>query len=267
MKMRRGTQARPTDRLASGARRKRLSRVVSLRSAVVIATLGSLTAVIGGVNAPYDLDEQVAHAQDEDATASVRDSTDDAGRDVLDSCRLSVSAQFIALGRCADERAIVNGFRFRDVPLPHRATITSARLFFTAEESAETGLSLIIDGELDVAPLPFTVGSLPWPIDRPRTAADIAWVVPSRPAWTEGQEVRSADLSTVVQEIVKLPAWAPGNSMMIRVSASGPSTGPIKHRLVRSADHLEGAPPRLEVTFTVPEFIWLPQVIRIVAER
>lgn len=207
-----------------------------------------------------------AFAQDLSAAGSVRESGDDAGRDVLDACRLSAAAEHISLGRCADDRDIVNGFRFRDVPLPPRARIASARLVFMAHESEETGLSLIIDGELDAAPLPFAGETRPWPSDRARTLSDVAWIVSLRPAWTEGQTVRSADLSPIVQEIIKLSEWSAGNSMVIRVSASGPSTGSTKHRLVRAADHPDGGGARLEVTYTLPEFIWLPRVVSVRAE-
>lgn len=236
--------------------------------AAVLVGLGvALTAVLSATSTGRGPIVRTIHAQGELVTASVRDSTDDAGRDVLDACRLSVVAQTISLGRCADDRDIVNGFRFRDVPIPARAIITSARLVFKAEESAETGLSLVIDGEYDVAPLAFTEGALPWPIDRPRTPSDVAWVVPLRPAWESGRIVRSSDLSPVVQEIVDLPLWTHGNSMMIRVSTSGPASGAVKHRLVRSADHPDGGAPSLEVTYEIPYFVWLPWAEREAEER
>ena len=201
-------------------------------------------------------------AQEELIISGLLDSGDDAGRNVLDSCRLSTTAEFMTLGRCPDEREVQNGFRFRNVMIPQLVSITSAHLFFTAEESEETGLSLVIDGEWSSEPLAFPEGPLPWPVDRVRTPSDVAWVVPLRPAWTAGREVRSPDIAPVVQDIFDLPTWREGNSVLIRVSSSGPSTGRTKHRLIRSVDHPEGGSARLELTYETRKAIWLPRLVR-----
>jgi len=101
------------------------------------------------------------------------------------------------------------------------ATIVKAYVQFQADEKHTEATALIIQGEAtDNSP---TFDNISWDISsRPRTTAEVVWT----PApWTTrgeaGPDQQTPDIASVIQEIVNLPGWAEGNSLVIIITGTG----------------------------------------------
>lgn len=101
------------------------------------------------------------------------------------------------------------GLRFQDLSIPQGATISSAYIQFTAEDSDNTSTSLRIYGEdeNDVDEFSSSDNDI---TDRDRTSNYVDW---SPSSWSSNGTYNSAELKTVVQEIVDRGGWSSGNNM------------------------------------------------------
>jgi hypothetical protein len=106
------------------------------------------------------------------------------------------------------------GMRFQAVNVPQGAIITSATVTFRAAGTNATASSMTLWGQLAANPTTFTTGTnnISSTTTRPHTSASIAWSIPS---WTTGNDYESADIITIVQEIVNQSGWTANNSMVI----------------------------------------------------
>ena len=133
--------------------------------------------------------------------------------------------------------------RFTGVQIPNGATITSAEVQFTADETGTNATNLVVraeraDNSAPIATTAFNISS------RPRTAASVAWPVPT---WltvgAAGPGQRTPNLAAVLQEVVDRPGWALGNALTVIFTGTGR----------RAAESFEGgAPPVLRVTYVAP---------------
>jgi len=135
------------------------------------------------------------------------------------------------------------GLRFVDLGIPRGATIDSAWIQFTADET-DTGATVLAIDVADVADAaPFSgsgaVTSLP------TTGTPIPW---SPTGWTTvgeaGPAQRTPDLASVVQRVVDRADWAPGNAMALIVSGSG-------KRVAESFDGSPSQAPLLHIEYSV----------------
>jgi hypothetical protein len=137
--------------------------------------------------------------------------------------------------------AQVVGLRFA-LPVPRNATVRTASIQFTVDETSEGPTSLMIRAEAtDDAPRFTEVdGDMS---GRLTTDAAVLW----EPAgWTDegaaGSAQRTPDLASVIHEIVSRPGWSDGNHVVVLVSGTG----------TRTAESYEGDPAaaaRLRVEF------------------
>lgn len=112
------------------------------------------------------------------------------------------------------------GLRFNGVSIPANSVITKAYIQFTVDEKTNTTCNLTIRGEKNANAATFS--SAAKVSARSKTTAGVNWI----PAgW---QSVGSAslaqqtpDLKAIVQEIVALPTWTPGNSLAFIVTGTG----------------------------------------------
>ena len=117
------------------------------------------------------------------------------------------------------------GMRFRGLNIPQGATITSAYVQFTTDETNSGTTNLTIRGEDSNNASAFTSsnGNIS---SRALTSASVAWN--NVPAWNRvGQassNQRTPDLKTIIQEIVNRNAWQSGNAMVIIISGTGERT-------------------------------------------
>lgn len=113
------------------------------------------------------------------------------------------------------------GLRFNGITIPQGASITSAYVQFTTTRSFSKSTSLTIEGQaVDNAGVFVKVdGNVS---SRPRTTANVAW---SPAPWTTideaGDDQRTSDLSSIVEEIVNRSGWTSDNSLVLIITGTG----------------------------------------------
>jgi hypothetical protein len=116
------------------------------------------------------------------------------------------------------------GLRFQGIDIPAGATITSAYIQFTAEETDSGSISLTIEGIDQDNPGEFTSDDYNVS-SRSKTSASAQW---APAAWNSedesGANQATSDLSAIVQEIVNRGGWSSGNSMAFAIHGSGART-------------------------------------------
>ncbi len=142
------------------------------------------------------------------------------------------------------------GLRFQNLAIPVGATITSAYIQFSTDDTPTNignPANFTIDGQNTANPPTFTtaVNNIS---GRPRTAAQVAWVTPN---WSgpriSSADQRTPDLTPIVQEIVNLAGWAPGNAMVFIINPSA------DHRNAESFNTANGVfSPALVVNYVLP---------------
>jgi hypothetical protein len=180
---------------------------------------------VTGANGPFTLDVAIVTGSD----------------DVEESASGSVSMTSTDLELVNDGTDQTVGLRYASVGLPKGALVSSATAQFTVDEVTTGSTALSIRGQAaDSAPtFTTTNGSVS---TRPRTSSSVGWT----PAgWSvvgaAGQDQRTPDLSTLVQEIANRSGWASGNALALIITGTGR----------RTAESFEGGvPPVLRVVYT-----------------
>jgi hypothetical protein len=118
------------------------------------------------------------------------------------------------------------GIRFVDVAISKGDNITNAYVEFTCDETKDGTLSvsLLIEGEKNPDPAQFA-GTNNNISTRPRTTEKVVWEPVN---WTAvGQKDKTANIASIIQEIINQDGWASGNALvlLIRDNPSNPSQG------------------------------------------
>jgi photosystem II stability/assembly factor-like uncharacterized protein len=114
----------------------------------------------------------------------------------------------------------VDGFLFRNVPIPQGSRITAAYLELNPL-GYQSGVPIIAEIAGDRRGQSDDFNPLNWPAHlRPRTTSRVPWTIST----TVTGLTRSPDIAAVVQEIVDQPDWQPGNDLSILVAATEAST-------------------------------------------
>ncbi len=134
------------------------------------------------------------------------------------------------------------GMRFANISVPNGATVTSAWIQFKADETNAGGINLTIQGEAaDDAPTFVDVSSNI--SSRALTTASVTWSPgPWNSVGEEGPKQQTPDISSVIQEIVNRPGWAPGNALVVVITGSG-------KRVAESFDGDAAGAPLLHIEF------------------
>ncbi|MEJ2139056.1 MAG: hypothetical protein P8Y61_06360 [Gammaproteobacteria bacterium] len=168
----------------------------------------------------------------------VNDSSDDAEENA--SGRVGLTSSDLELVFDKDDQVV--GIRFTGIEIPPDSIVSNAYVQFAVDETGSAPTTLQINGQADADPEPFT-NSQYGISTRPTTLANVAW---SPAAWTTtgiaGPDQRTPDLSAIVQEIIDLPSWATGNSMVLLIRGSG-------ERTAESFNGSAGSAPLLHVEF------------------
>ncbi len=138
------------------------------------------------------------------------------------------------------------GMRFQGLTVPVGATITSAYLEFTSDASSggDGATALTIHGQDDDNPDAFTETDNNI-TNRTKTTASVAW---NPGTWATTTTYQSADISTILQEIVDRAGWVNGNSMVLIVTGnSGDQVRAESHDGENGGDDA----PRLFIEYTV----------------
>lgn len=136
------------------------------------------------------------------------------------------------------------GMVFRNLSIPQGATITSAYIQFTTDETNSGTTNLTIRGEDTNNAGTFTSANNNIS-SRSLTSASVAWN--NITAWNSvgeaGTSQRTPDLSTIVQEIVNRNGWASGNNLAMIINGSG-------ERTAEAYDGSSSKAPQLVVNYT-----------------
>lgn len=126
------------------------------------------------------------------------------------------------------------GLRFPTVQIPPGAKIVKAYVQFSTDETSSVPTNLVIRGQAAVNAPTFTATKKNVS-NRPKTIASVTW---APPAWSILDETsvnqRTPDLSSVIQEMIGLPGWVSGGSLVLIVTGAGK----------RVAEAVEGSPAR-----------------------
>ncbi|GJL78480.1 MAG: hypothetical protein NPINA01_14690 [Nitrospinaceae bacterium] len=146
------------------------------------------------------------------------------------------------------------GLRFLGVAIPPGATITEAYVQFQADETHSGVTSLTVQGQNSANPATFTSATNNI-TSRPLTTASVPWSpVPWNIVGEAGPDQRTADISSVIQEIVNLPGWASGNALAVIISGSG-------ERVAESFNGIPSAAPLLHVVYSTGVPVNVPDVV------
>jgi hypothetical protein len=123
------------------------------------------------------------------------------------------------------------GMRFNGVDIPPGAAILNAYVQFQTDQANSEETSLTIRGEaVDHAATFINIKNNI--SSRPTTSTGVPW---SPEPWSivgqAGVAQRTADISAIIQEIVRRPGWASGNSLVIIITGTG----------LRTAEAFEGS--------------------------
>ncbi|NEQ48728.1 MAG: T9SS type A sorting domain-containing protein [Leptolyngbya sp. SIO3F4] len=120
-------------------------------------------------------------------------------------------------GDPADQNILNLGLRFQNIVIEQGTTIDSAFIVFHAHEgktAADVAMLTIVGDAADDAQT-FDAGGgftdMYLLTDRPQTTAQVDWTVAED--WVIWQPYKTADISSIVQELVNRPGWTSGNAM------------------------------------------------------
>ena len=177
--------------------------------------------------------------------------TDDAEEHLTEGNTIDLTSSDLELGEEGGDGDFQEvGMRFLDIGIPADATITSATIQFTADETDDEDTSLLIYGQLSPNPTTFTeaVADI---TSRPKTTSSVEWN--DIPLWEVEGEAGPAqltpDFSALVQEIIDQPDWAANNAMVVIIAPN-----PGGERTAESFDGDAAAAPLLKIEYTaIPE--------------
>jgi hypothetical protein len=146
------------------------------------------------------------------------------------------------------------GLRFTNLVVPSGATILAAYIQFAADAAHGDPANLVLAGQ--AADDPMTFSTIKHDIsDRPRTAASVSW---SPTPWTvvgeTGASQRTAEIRTIIQELVDRPGWSSGNAMAIIITGTGKRAARTQevHPASAALLHIEYAAPVPSVAAASP---------------
>ena len=154
--------------------------------------------------------------------------TDDAEELSFPSRATNLTNTYIRLGKDDVAKWVYGGIRFTNVAVPADATISNAYIQFTSSDEGYGTVTHTIYGEASDNPSTFsgTSGNIS---TRSKTSASATWVPPS---WTEanasGIAQRTADISSIIQELVNRPGWQSGNDIAIIIVYGAPASGDMR---------------------------------------
>jgi hypothetical protein len=136
------------------------------------------------------------------------------------------------------------GMRFTNITIPKNAPITRAYIEFTTKGQDSTTTTFKIEGQASDNAGAFTTSSFNVSV-RPTYSTEVDWLV-NYPWLTENEVHQTADVTAIVQKIVKRDGWASGNAMAFILSND--------ENIYRKAYTFDSDPnkaPKLHIEYTV----------------
>jgi RNase P/RNase MRP subunit p29 len=134
-----------------------------------------------------------------------------------------------------DQNILTTGLRFQNITIPQGAMIEEAYIQVVSHEAktADDVAVITIVGEASDNPQTYTLDALI--TDRPATDAKVVWTVAED--WDLWGTYKSADISSIVQELVNRPGWQSGNAMAFALK--GENQGPSDMENAREIESFE----------------------------
>jgi hypothetical protein len=147
----------------------------------------------------------------------VSDNNDDAEEEISDGSMYRDSSDLELVFDGSTQHAV--GIRFRNITIPQNATIDSAYIQFTVDETDSGNTHVKIYGEDTDNAAQYSDSDYDI-TNRPKTSGSVTWNIPE---WDNvgdsGADQRTPDLTSIVQEIVNRGGWSSGNSMAFIIEA------------------------------------------------
>jgi uncharacterized protein len=176
-------------------------------------------------------------------TFSVNASSNDAEQNIA-ATTVSVTSSDLELITDGANAQIV-GIRFTNINIPPNAVINEAYLQFTTDVTSTITTNLQIFGEKNIVSAPFEAVNNNISA-RTKTTQSVPWTVPS---WTiageSGNNQKTPNLVSIVQEVVSQPNWESSNPMTFIVEGTG-------IRVATSYDGSAAQAPRLILSYQNP---------------
>ena len=151
---------------------------------------------------------------------AVNGSSDDAEESGDGSGNVSLTSSDLEMTYDGTREYQMVGIRFNDVQIPNGATINNAYIQFTAEESDAGQTVLTIRGENTDNATTFSEENFNIST-RTTTSASVSW---TPTAWNTigeaGADQQTADIASIIEEIISLNDWNPGNSIAIIITGA-----------------------------------------------
>lgn len=170
----------------------------------------------------------------------------DDAEEKINSGAMDISSSDLELVREASDQLI--GLRFSDIPIPPGATINSAYIQFTVDETDDEPTTLVFHGELSPDAAPYT--TTPFDIStRTRTTDSVVWA--DIPAWNQTDvattDQRTPDLTALINELINQDGWEAGNALAFIITGTG-------KRTAISQNKNSPSPATLVINYDVTEF-------------
>lgn len=170
---------------------------------------------------------------------SVAHGNDDAEESVTDAI-VSLTSSDLELTNDTQDQLVA--IRFNNIRIEPGEDIANAYIQFTVEETTSGPAALVIEGQAQSNPPAFTAAS-GHISSRPVTSNFVEW---SPPDWNtlgeNGPDQQTPNLKSIIEEIINMPTWQTGNSIVFIISGNG-------KRVAHSYDGSPASAPTLHVDF------------------
>ncbi|MGD9181370.1 MAG: PilC/PilY family type IV pilus protein, partial [Desulfobacterales bacterium] len=149
----------------------------------------------------------------------VSDGNDDA-EELVGTGAVNLTSSDLELIRAGGDQIV--GIRFQNLTIPQGSAITSAYIKFTTDEITSEATNLEFWCEKHTDPGAFTTSTNDIS-SRPKTSTSVVWS--NIPAWgtidETGVKQQTPQLSSIVEEVVKMSSWTIGNPIVFIIEGSG----------------------------------------------
>lgn len=147
------------------------------------------------------------------------------------------------------------GMRFQNVALPTGATINSAYIQFTVDETDNGATNVIVSGQA-IGNAPAFSNSRGDISDRAVTTATQSWVIaPWNSVGAAGVDQRTPDLTNIINEIISRGDWSSGNALALIITSGPGCNNSSCQRTAESFNGVSASAPRLVIDYDIPDSV------------
>jgi hypothetical protein len=200
-----------------------------LNAIIIILLFGVITQIPPSVHA-------------DSSTIQINASTNDVNQD---NSSFDATGTTLWIGNGQSTTASYTGLRFTNVPIPQRATVTSAKLQFYSTQSQWNPIAIQLAAEATDNSATFSNSGKP--SQRTVTAAKVNHI--SNIQWSANTWYTFDEMNAPIQEVINRPNWSNGNALSIIIKGTGSAWG---RKFLRSYNGAAATSPKLLLTYTIP---------------